>query len=187
MFVTTALALTATVLLSPILLLTVHGVFSTDWTILSEVGQSYTGISTLFSVAALLGAVLTIRLQIRQSQVAQEHALRDTQFQLLSLALQDPDLMAATSLTTPEHSDAAMKRRHIFLTMSLRHLQFLHLTKDLPETTLEAMLRSEFFDNDQARQHWARVRQNWAAGADGRQEVGFVATADRVWRSYGGT
>ena len=79
------MALLATVFLSPILLLAVRNIFSADWGTLSEVGQSYAGISTLFSVAALLETRLTIRLQIRQSQVAQEHALRDTQFQASSI------------------------------------------------------------------------------------------------------
>ena len=68
--------------------------------------------------------------------------------------------------------------------MTLRHLQFLYVTKDLPEPTLAAMLRSEFFENNQARQHWARVRQNWAADVYGEQEAKFVAVAERVWRSY---
>jgi uncharacterized protein DUF6082 len=54
-------------------------------------------------VAALMGAVLTIRLQIRQSQVAQEHALRDTQFQLLALALQDEHLVQVVPVALPDN------------------------------------------------------------------------------------
>jgi Family of unknown function (DUF6082) len=184
---TTVLALLATVLLSPLLLLAVQGIFSVDWQTLSDVGQSYTGISALFSVAALTGAVLTIRLQIRQSQVAQEHALRNTQFQLLSLALQDPDLLKVVSLSVPGDADDQLKRKHVFLTMILRHLQFLYLTKDVPETALEETLRSEFFANEEARDHWARVRQHWATSISSTPERTFVATAEKVWTSFRGS
>ena len=180
---TTVLALLATVLISPILLLVIRDVFVTDWQTLSEVGQSYTGISTLFAVAALMGAVLTIRLQIRQSQVTQEHALRETQFQLLSLALQDEHLMQVVPVALPDGTNFQAKRQHVFLTMGLRHLQFLYLTKDLPEIALEGLLRSEFFTSEQARQHWDRVREHWAAGIDNTREKTFVATAERVWRT----
>jgi len=171
--------------LSPLLLTAVERIFSTDWGTLSEVGQSYTGISTLFSVAALMGAVLTIRLQLRQSQVAQEQALRGTQFQLLSLALRDEDLLQTLSLALPDDTDRQTKRQHVLLTMGLRHLQFLYLTKDLPTAALEETLRSEFFTNQRAREHWARVRDDWAAGVNGRRERTFVVTAERVWQSFG--
>jgi hypothetical protein len=180
---TTVLALLATVFISPVLLLVVRNIFVADWETLSAVGQSYTGISTLFSVAALMGAVLTIRLQIRQSQVAQEHALRDTQFQLLALALQDEHLMQVLPVALPDDADYQSKRQHVFLTMGLRHLQFLYLTKDLPEAALEDMLRSEYFNNERARRHWLRVRKHWAAGIDSARERTFVATAERVWQS----
>src|SRR6476661_679950 len=111
---TTLLALVATILISPILLLVIRDLFVTDWQTLSNVGQSYTGISTLFSVAALMGAVLTIRLQLRQSQVAQEHALRDTQFQLLTLALHDEHIMQVVPVALPEGTDFQAKRQYVF-------------------------------------------------------------------------
>lgn len=180
----TVLALTATVLLSPILLVAVRNIFSADWQTLSDVGQSYTGVSALFSVAALTGAVLTIRLQIRQSQAAQEHALRTTQFHLLSLALQDTDLLTVVALSVPEDADDRLKRKHVFLTMILRHLQFLYLTKDASDAALEESLRSEFFANEEAREHWTRVRRQWAASVSSTPERTFVATAEKVWNSF---
>lgn len=181
--VITALALSATILLSPILLATVRDLFSTDWATLSEVGQSYTGVATLFSVAALLGAVVAIRLQVRQSQVAQEQALRGTQFQLLAMALHDSDLLRVVSLAVPDEADDDLRRQHVFLTMVLRHFQFVHLTNNLPDSNLEAMLRSEFFSNKAAREHWSRVRQQWAFSVTNTPERTFVMAAERAWRT----
>lgn len=184
---TTVLGLAATVLLSPILLIAVRDIFSADWQTLSDVGQSYTGVSALFSVAALTAAVLTVRLQIRQSQAAQEYALRDTQFQLLSLALHDPELLKVVPLTTvPADADEVMRRKHLFLTMALRHMQLLYVTKDMPQIALEQALRSEFFANEEAREYWTRVRQIWASSISSRAERTFVTTAEKVWSSFDG-
>jgi len=157
--------------------------FRLDWTKLSEIGQSYTGIAAVLSAAALIGAVFTVRLQLRQSQVIQEQAVRGTQFQLLSLALEDPALMAVWSVKVPDSSDETLKRQHVYLTMILRHLQFVFITSDMSKATLTETLQVEFFDSPSGQAHWFRVRSYWIAVTHGKREKIFVETAEELWQA----
>jgi len=173
----------AVMFLAPILLIIVRRMFWLDWTKLSEIGQSYTGIAAVLSAAALIGAVFTVRLQLRQSQVIQEQAVRGTQFQLLSLALEDPALMAVWSVKVPDSSDETLKRQYVYLTMILRHLQFVFITRDMSKATLTEMLQVEFFDSPSGQAHWFRIRSYWIADAHGKREKVFVETAEELWQA----
>jgi hypothetical protein len=53
--------------LSPLFLIVLEASFRVNWTRLSEIGQSYTGVSALLSAAALVGVAFSIRLQTRQT------------------------------------------------------------------------------------------------------------------------
>ncbi|MGV9702117.1 DUF6082 family protein [Streptomyces sp. NPDC003483] len=63
-----------------------------DWDELSKISQSYSGLSVLFSAAALLGVVASLVHQSHQTEIANEEAQRAAHRQLLLTSLADPEL-----------------------------------------------------------------------------------------------
>jgi Family of unknown function (DUF6082) len=64
-----------------------------DWITLSNVGQAYGGVSAILSGLAFCGIACSIFLQWRQNRLTQLTASRERQFELVKLAMADPDLM----------------------------------------------------------------------------------------------
>jgi hypothetical protein len=61
-----------------------------NWGELSDVGQA---LGALLSGAALVGAVVSLRLQRRQTQVSAFEALRNVRMQLLQFAIENPQFL----------------------------------------------------------------------------------------------
>jgi hypothetical protein len=59
-------------LVSPLLLAIADALLTVDWARLSEIGQSYTGVSALLSAVALVGVTISIRLQAKQTALMQQ-------------------------------------------------------------------------------------------------------------------
>jgi Family of unknown function (DUF6082) len=177
----TLLAAVGTIALSPLILAGLSEIPGVMWAELSTIGQSYNGISAVLAAAALIGAVATVRLQARQSLVQQEHAIRGTQFELLKLALENDDLLATTQLRIPDSATRTQRRQHIYLSMALRHIQFIFVATAMPIRTLELVLKDEFMGNAHALTYWPRVRDVWRSQlSEGRPRL-FVDTVDRVF------
>jgi hypothetical protein len=87
------IALTAVALIgiSPIALGAFHG--ATDrWERLGFIGQTYGAASAIISVLALVGIVLTLSYQARETKLAREETRRQAIGDLLKMAMEDPDL-----------------------------------------------------------------------------------------------
>jgi hypothetical protein len=77
------------VFMSPLILVGVGELLRLDWTRVTAIGQSYTGISAILSAFALMGVVHSINLQSRQVDITRSQAVRAMQFELLRLAMSD--------------------------------------------------------------------------------------------------
>src|SRR3954452_24166530 len=64
------------VLVSPVALTWLPTMRSADWAHLSDVGQTYGAASAILSAAALIGVVLSLYYQRRETKAAREQALR---------------------------------------------------------------------------------------------------------------
>lgn len=146
---------------APIMLLALDKIFSVNWAYLSNIGQSFNGMSALLSAGALVGLVVTARAQIQQTQMIQEHLMLDTQFNVLKLAINDPDLATVLNIAVDDQRAPAAKKQHIYLTMWLRYLLFLFVTKSISARVLAQTIEVEFGNNSYAMAHWSRVRMFW--------------------------
>jgi len=60
------------------------------WERLSFIGQTYGAASAVLSVLALIGVVVTLRIQAGESKTAREHAIRQSNIELVKMAMDDP-------------------------------------------------------------------------------------------------
>jgi hypothetical protein len=144
---------------SPLILVIVDSLLQLRWDRLTEIGQSYTGIAALLSGAALVGVVYSIRLQTQQISIARGQAVREMQFSLLRLAMDDPSL--SIMYTSDAQADSAKYRRHVYRTQVLRYLEFAYISGELDDSRLRNALINEIFVNPEARMQWTAVRSLW--------------------------
>jgi hypothetical protein len=81
------------VVASPIVLKLVAKIPGVNWTLLSNVGQTYGAISALLSALALGGVVISILYQSRDVRTAREDAARSRHFELLKMEMDNPAYM----------------------------------------------------------------------------------------------
>ncbi|MCX6466219.1 MAG: DUF6082 family protein [Pseudonocardiales bacterium] len=177
----TAASVLVILVLSPLFLQVAALIYPVDWIQLSAIGQSFTGVAALLSAAALGAAILTIRLQTRQNLAAQEQALRQTQYEITKLAIENDDLMEVAAGLFPADADRKALRQHTYLTMSLRHFQFVSMVKSMPRDDIEFMIESEYFANPAGVAHWSRVRPLWSTGKRTSSERRFLNAVEAVY------
>jgi hypothetical protein len=177
----------ALLLLSPLLIGLVGDQFDVDWARLSEIGQSYTGISALLSALALVGVAASIRLQTKQTSITLQHSVRDLQFGLLRLAMDDP-LYASVLQPMPtegpstEHNDY---RRFVYITQWFRLNEFSFESGELTRRELNSILRTEMFPRPEIRQWWDRARPFWqdhAAEYNSKRYTEFLAMVESAYQ-----
>jgi hypothetical protein len=144
---------------SPLILVIVDSLLQLRWDRLTEIGQSYTGIAALLSGAALVGVVYSIRLQTQQISVARGQAVREMQFGLLRLAMDDPSLEMMWK--SDAQADPAEYRRRVYRTQMFRYLEFAYMSGELDDSMLRSALTNEVFVDAEARRQWTAVRLMW--------------------------
>jgi Family of unknown function (DUF6082) len=153
-------------LVSPLLLLIPKALLDANWQELTDIGQSYTGVATLLSAAALVGVVISIRFQVEQTQLLRRQVARDMQFGLLRMAMADPHYAAVFHTdSVPSIQGHDDFRKAIFRTQWLRYLEFAFFSGELSDAELQLSLEDDFFGNADNRLWWTEVRQYWTARA----------------------
>ncbi|GAA1642368.1 DUF6082 family protein [Catellatospora bangladeshensis] len=177
----TTAALIAVVLLSPLLLETATKVMSGDWSLLSDVGQTYGAASAILSSFALIGIVLSIAVSLRQARVGQQDAARSMQFELMKLQLDDPTLNS--SLPPDASADqVATWRRSIYRNMMFMYLRSSYFTEDISPDALRLQMEI-IFRSPEARAWWPQARPAYATGSRLRMERMFVRIVNEQWRT----
>lgn len=172
--------------LSPMLLLGLDSAYDVNWTLLSEIGQSYTAAATLLSTVALLGVAYSLRLQAKQTALSQGQAIRQFQFELLRLGMSDPLYAAVLSTDAGVGETHDNFRQHVYITQWFRYLQFSYLSAEMTETTLEHALERGLFSIPANRAWWINARKAWISEAEGGRDPKvdrFIATVDRAFVS----
>ncbi|QVQ53163.1 hypothetical protein J4H86_05080 [Spiractinospora alimapuensis] len=82
-----------------------------DWEQLSLVGQTYGAASALLAGLALLGIAATLVLQLREVRNSREIALRESNSELLRMAMDDPAYRACWGTNFPADASTADRQR----------------------------------------------------------------------------
>lgn len=144
---------------SPLVLLLLDALFPVDWRHLSDIGQSYTGISTLLAAGALVAVAISARLQARQLSITQVQSTRDQQFRIIQLALDDPELAAAIPFKSSASSATQKQMRYI--SMQFLFWEYALLFGHVTPSGLEDTLRTQYFTLPMVCQFWEDRRLSW--------------------------
>lgn len=130
-----------------------------DWPTLTDVGQTYTGIATILSGAALLGVVVSIRQQNRQFEQVRAQSIREIQFGLLQMAMEDNDLASVIApIGWPGRSDHQTYRRSVYRTQWMRYVEYAYTTGDIGDAAARDIVLNEIFARQEGREWWSRAR-----------------------------
>lgn len=161
------------------------GLIGFDWTVQSDVGQSFSGASALLAAFALLAITRSNEMLRKQNRTIQGQAAREMQFKLLQLSLDDVELQETYS--TSSKADSLTHKQRVFLTMRFRYLQHSFISGELSERSLRAVLMLETFPAPVARKYWEMVSPIWMQNADSEEERRFVAIATEIENRLGET
>jgi hypothetical protein len=149
-------------LLSVMIVAWIGGIGSYDWTLVGNVGQSFGFAAAIFSALAFAALVWSVNLQVRESRAQRLEIHRQMHMQLISMALDDPNLQVAW----PFHQDSLQaERRHYYLNLWFWWWRYnFQANIDSEEATkfnLRYALRSQA-----GRDYVERSRPNWGAAED---------------------
>jgi hypothetical protein len=167
--------LTVAVLASPVVLRLVDDGGS-DWNRLSDIGQSYGPVATLFSALALCVAVLVQRRQIRQERVLMA---REMHANALRTAMDDPVYgQCWGARVTPEGVD---ERLFYYTNMIISTWLYAWECGDLSDGSVRAYVRA-MADSEIPREYWRRYGTWRILAARGRRQR-FLGMVDAEFKA----
>jgi Family of unknown function (DUF6082) len=139
-------SLAMVLLISPLLLLLVQRLYGVDWSVLSSIGQSYTGTAALLSVLALGAVAYSILLQTKQNRVIHLQASRQMQFTLTQMMIEHENLADIFGESDdPELDEPIATARWFFRTLWFRYMHYSYAVGEFDADSLRRALLHEFF------------------------------------------
>ncbi|GAA3739245.1 DUF6082 family protein [Salinactinospora qingdaonensis] len=152
-----------------------------EWERLSFIGQTYGAVSALIAMFALVGIVLTLIYQARETRRGIEEARRQAMSELLRMAMDDPDLDACWG-PVPEPDDPKSRKQQLYTNMIVSQWASAFETGALPEERLRAVA-GEMFEGEIGYAYWTQAREMRSMTEGSRRERRFVAILDEVYRN----
>lgn len=158
------------VILSPFALAEL-GKLKTDWSQLSNIGQTYGAVSALLSSLALGGVVVSLLFQARSNQTAREETTRTLHHDLIKMEMGDPKLMTAMGAPwgLPIPADAAAIRGFLYIRMWTTFLAGNLTIGEIAESEVRYLAAHEIFGSQAGRDFWAAVGRTTVERSAGRR------------------
>jgi hypothetical protein len=150
-----------------------------DWERLSLIGQSYGAISAVLTAAAVIGVAMTLVLQQRQMRESRRLAIRQYHMNLLSMALENPELLRAWG--NFPHPEGAEPRLTVYTNLVLNYFVLLHQTGSADTEEIRLHLKS-MASGDWARQYWESAAEGWYAAYSGNSRKIVDVFAEELGR-----
>ncbi len=145
--------------ISVLLLVVVDKAFPVDWPRLGNIGQALSVVSALLSGGALVGVVMSIRLQARQTQVMQFQSMRAMRLELLRTAMDNEEYLAVWGY--PPSASTAQLRTRAYMSSVFSYYQVSFGLGAFPEAELRLVLTRAFASKD-VRTAWRDIREAYA-------------------------
>jgi hypothetical protein len=180
---TALLGITAFGAATPYLFLLVGRIHPNDWGQFSNEGQAYGGIASVIGMVAIVGVVVSLILQVRESAANRVQLNRTFHSELLYKALEDPELLECWGI---QQGDATKLKKVSYtnLIVSYWHAMFEigRMTNDDLHTSA-----AEIFAGMPARDYWPTARSRWVQFQPGDANGKFVAIMEEEYqRAMGG-
>lgn len=145
-----------------------------QWERLSQVGESYGGLSAVLSGIALVAVAGSLLLQRRQARANTVHAIRQRHFELAKIAIEHP----VVAMELYGHAEAEVQIR-IFCNLQMVHWAML---ADLEPTSLRIIRTSasRLFRHPTARKWWSSASRSWLDDPSERvREMAMIVNEER--------
>jgi uncharacterized membrane protein len=169
----------ALISLSPLALGIFHGA-TTQWERLSFIGQTYGAASAIISVLALVGVVLTLGYQARETKRAREETRRQAISDLLKMAMEDSDLDECWG-PVPAPDDQKSRKQQLYSNMIIAAWEMSYETGATPEHRLRYNA-NEMFSGEVGRTFWRNSRESRLSTSANRHERRFHQILDEEYQ-----
>ncbi|MEV0944003.1 DUF6082 family protein [Micromonospora wenchangensis] len=144
-----AIASMGLIVLSPVAM-TWMSDLSAQWGDLSNIGQAYGGTSAILSGLALVGVSISLLIQNNLNRISQVHLIRQRQFDIVKLALDNPQFLYVDGSAATGDPDAVLK---IYANLFVGHWAMVWDLGEMKENTLHT-LAGRLFESAIAREWW---------------------------------
>jgi hypothetical protein len=166
--------------LSPLALRSFRGA-TLQWERLSFIGQTYGAASAVISVLALVGVILTLNYQARETKRAREETRRQAISDLLRMAMNDPDLDECWG-PVPAPDDPKSRKQQLYTNMIVAAWALSYETGATPELRLRYNA-NELFRGPVGREYWRNAGESRLSTSANRRERRFHKILDEeYWR-----
>jgi Family of unknown function (DUF6082) len=159
LIVSATLVVVVLITISPLSLLLWSKDKGLNWSLLSNIGQTYNGASAVLAALALVGITASLIVQARQSRTDRIQQARDRQFQLQNLVLDSPALYGPILSAWPAQTGDEL-RRLIFIGLWANNIQAMFEMGTVTEMELRKELQAVFATNF-GRLWWDAARSWW--------------------------
>jgi hypothetical protein len=168
------------VIFSPLVIGRLSPADDAQWQRLSDVGQTYGAASAVLSVLALIGVVVSLMIQARETRVAREQARRALHFELLKMAMDDPFYLRVWGPFAPPDTDRY--REHMYANLIVSHWQMDWEVGTLDEEHLREVA-AIFLQGEIGNRFWHDVREmRMKAEGSQRRRRRFLQIIDQEYR-----
>jgi len=177
-----AVALLALIVISPIFFNQITLAKGINWIRLGNIGQAYGGASAILAGVALVGISGSLLIQVRQARTERVRLVREQQFELLRLALDNLRVYAPV-LGTRTGSTADEVRQFLFATMSMVNALLGYETGIFTKQDLTEEILPSMFATEPGRKWWEVAQKYWTPRANmTRRERQFMQIANDEYR-----
>ncbi|GAA4259995.1 hypothetical protein GCM10022255_086940 [Dactylosporangium darangshiense] len=157
--------LIAAVVASPLLLAWVSS-WPLSWPELSDVGQAYGTVSAVLSALGFCGIAISIYMQREQYRVAEQQAVRQRHFDLLTFTIHNPEYLDVWGAPAPGGQPAQYDRGlHTFSNLVVSHWYMLWRIGNFSEADLRNDA-ANFFRGAIGREFWTCNGATWIVRPD---------------------
>ncbi|MFW5416782.1 hypothetical protein J0910_09190 [Nocardiopsis sp. CNT-189] len=152
------------------------------WERLSFIGQTYGAASALLAGVALIGVAATLVLQARETRLSRENALRESNAELLRMAMEDPVYAACWGENLTDVGGIA-QRQSMYTNMILSQWEMAYESRSIDDAHLRA-LAARLFAGRVGWDFWSEAREVRISTAGTRRSRRFHAILDEEFAGH---
>ncbi|MEU7885854.1 DUF6082 family protein [Microbispora bryophytorum] len=167
---------------SPVALSKIATSADVDWEQLSYIGQTYGAASAIFSALALTGVAATLMLQARQARTARKEVERNHHFQLMEMAINNPELLACWG-AVDSGRQARISRQRLYLNLIISYWEMMYEVGETSTQMLRSNAQTVLFSQQLGHDFWTDIRTDRLAVANNARQRRFWKILDEEYRA----
>jgi hypothetical protein len=175
-------SITALVLISPMGLIIIDGLWRNDWHHLADIGQTYGVVSAIFAALAVVGVAASLIYQARSHRLAQVQAIRGTQREILNRVMDNPTVYGPALGFTPLRQNGTLLEQRLMVTAWVGYLYSAYDSGIASEADLRRDPLAALFSNSIGRKWWENENGAWTKSEDPKERR-FARILDDAYKT----